>query len=143
MSGEESEKTRNTYHPKNYIMKGEHILWWIVPYSDSCDVNETFCRVFKSISHPMFLIVWTRSASCFLSIMESSIYHYFLRHGIVIKFEEFTPRHDIIHLIYKCEYIGMLSYYLKLQTILIWYVLYLIEIFWGIFQIVSERKYSH
>ena len=26
MNGEESEKTRNTYHPKNYIMKGEHIL---------------------------------------------------------------------------------------------------------------------
>ena len=33
-----------------------------------------------------------------------------MRHGIVIKFEEFTPRHDIIHLFYKCEYIGMLSY---------------------------------
>ena len=26
MNGEESEKTRNTYHPKNYNMKGEHIL---------------------------------------------------------------------------------------------------------------------
>ena len=30
-----------------------------------------------------------------------------MRHGTVIKFEEFTPRHDIIHLSYKCEYIGM------------------------------------
>ena len=26
MNGEESEMTRNKYHPKNYNMKGEHIL---------------------------------------------------------------------------------------------------------------------
>ena len=26
LESEESETTRNTYHPKNYIMKGEHIL---------------------------------------------------------------------------------------------------------------------